>query len=197
MAVHWKEYQEETAEFFRSLGLAAATDVTLDGVRTKHDVDVVVEIDVAGFTVTWVVECKHWKDPVNKLHVLALREIVSDLGADRGIILCEVGFQSGAIEAANLTNVQVSSLAELSIESRDAIALARLRDLFDRTESCRKRYWDIPKAIRIDMGLRPDFGDGDIYTGAFVTEVAEKYLTRAFRGRFPICPSTSHPRCAS
>ncbi len=186
MAGNWKDYQEETAEFFRSLGLEAATDVTLVGARTKHDIDVLVKIEVAGLTVTWVVECKHWKDRVNKLHVLALREIISDLGADRGIILCEVGFQSGAVEAANLTNIQVSSLAELSVESRDAIALARLRDLFDRTESCLTRYWDIPKGIRIDMGLRPGFGGGDIYSGAFVTEVTEKYLTRAFRGKFPI-----------
>ena len=186
MATDWKGYQEETAEFFRSLGLSAATDVTLKGVRTSHDVDVLVSIDVAGFSVKWIVECKHWKDPVNKLHVIALREIVADLGADRGIILCEVGFQSGAIEAANLTNVQVSSLAELSIESKDAIASARLRDLFDRTESCRNRYWDIPKGIRIDTGLRPDLGHADVYSGAFVTEVTEKYLTRAFRGTFPI-----------
>lgn len=186
MATDWKDYQEETAEFFRSLGLSASTDVTLNGVRTSHDVDVLVTIDVAGFSVKWIVECKHWKDPVNKLHVMALREIVADLGADRGIILCEVGFQSGAIEAANLTNVQVSSLAELSIESKDAIASVRLRDLFDRTELCRNRYWDIPKGIRIDTGLRPDLGDADVYSGAFVTEVTEKYLTRAFRGMFPI-----------
>ncbi len=83
MATDWKGYQEETAEFFRSLGLSASTDVTLRGVRTSHDVDVLVTIDVAGFSVKWIVECKHWKDAVNKLHVIALREIVADLGADR------------------------------------------------------------------------------------------------------------------
>ena len=38
--VAWKEYQEEAAEFFRSLGLLATTDQTLRGVRTEHDVDV-------------------------------------------------------------------------------------------------------------------------------------------------------------
>lgn len=37
MASNWKDYQEETAEFFRSLGLTASTDVTMKGVRTKHD----------------------------------------------------------------------------------------------------------------------------------------------------------------
>ena len=186
MATDWKAYQDETADFFRSIGLAASTDVTLKGARTTHDVDVFVTIDVAGFSVKWVVECKHWKSPVNKLHVIALREIVSDLGVDRGIILCEVGFQSGAIEAASLTNVQVSSLADLSRESRDAISSVKLRDLFDRANACRSRYWEIPKRIRIDKGLRPEMGDASNYSGASVVEVTEKYLTRAFRGLYPI-----------
>lgn len=56
----WKDYQEEAAEFFRSLGLHAETDVTVKGVRTNHDVDVVVKSCHAGFAVTWLVECKRW-----------------------------------------------------------------------------------------------------------------------------------------
>lgn len=137
MADNWKDYQEEAAEFFRSLGLKSSTDVKMKGVRTEHDVDILVKIDVAGLSIKWIIECKCWKSPVNKLHVLALREIVADLGVDRGIILCEVGFQSGAVEAANLTNVQVSSLDKLSITSRDAIASFRLKELFDRNSVCR------------------------------------------------------------
>ncbi|SDW80113.1 restriction endonuclease [Nitrosomonas communis] len=101
----WKKYQEDAAGYFRSIGLNASTDATIKGVRTSHDVDVLVTSYYVGFEITWVVECKQWKTPVNKLHVLGLREIVSDVGADRGILLSESGFQSGAIEAANLTNI--------------------------------------------------------------------------------------------
>jgi hypothetical protein len=46
-----------------------------------------------------------WKSRISKAHVLVLREIVSDIGADRGILLAEHGAQSGAREAAVLTNV--------------------------------------------------------------------------------------------
>lgn len=87
----WKDYQEETAEFFRSLGLKAETDVTVEGVRTKHDIDVLVKSHHAGFAITWIIECKHWNSKVSKLHVLALREIINDTGADRGILLAENG----------------------------------------------------------------------------------------------------------
>ena len=92
------------------MGLDAETNVTMYGVRTEHDIDVVVRSRHVGFDITWLVECKYWKDPVNKLHVFGLRQIVTDLGADRGILLCEVGFQSGALEAAKLTNEAMDSL---------------------------------------------------------------------------------------
>lgn len=186
MANGWNEYQDEAAEFFQSLGLATSTNVRLQGVRTSHDIDVLVEIDIAGFQVRWIVECKHWRSAVSKLHILALREIVADIGADRGIILCEEGFQSGAIEAAELTNVQVTSLSDLSISSKGAIYAARLRDLYDRNEICRERYWDIPKDIRIEKGLRFDIGDASIYSGARVVDFSHGIISQAFRGSYPI-----------
>ena len=83
MTNDWRKYQEDSAVFFRSLGLSAETDVALRGVRTSHDIDVVVRSRHFSFEILWIVECKRWKTPVTKLHVLALREIVNDLGADR------------------------------------------------------------------------------------------------------------------
>lgn len=185
MAGNWKEYQEEAADFFRSLGLEAETDVTLKGVRTDHDVDVVVRSRHVGFETLWLVECKHWKSPVSKLHVLGLREIVSDIGADRGILLSESGFQSGAVEAANLTNVQVTSLASLSEATRNDVTAMRLRELFDRVEACSDAYWDLDKDYRIAVGLRSEVGEHS-YSGARVVEFCRELLSRAFRGLFPI-----------
>ncbi len=180
----WEKYQEEAAEYFRSLGLNASTDVTVKGVRTNHDIDVLVKSHYVGFDITWLIECKHWKTPVNKLHVLALREIVSDVGADRGIILSESGFQSGAIEAANLTNIQVTSIADMRESASNSIYAMRFRDLFDRVGICKDRYWDIPKEKRIIYGLRSDVGEHD-YSGARVIEMCTDLLTRAFRGIYP------------
>jgi len=54
----WSDYQEEVAEFFRSLGLAAETNVTVRGVRTNHNVDVVVRSKHVGFEILWLIECK-------------------------------------------------------------------------------------------------------------------------------------------
>jgi len=185
----WKKYQEEAAAYFRSLGLDASTDITVKGVRTNHDIDVYVKSHYVGFDIIWIVECKHWKTAVSKLHVLALREIVADIGADRGILLSESGFQSGAIEAANLTNVQVTSIAEMRDTAGESINAMRLRELFDRVEICKERYWEIPKEERIKAGLRPDFG-GYGYSGDVIVKLCTDLLNRAFRGKYPFQSDT-------
>ena len=184
MAANWNDYQEEAAALFRSMGLDASTNVTVQGVGRTHDVDVVVKSQHAGFQVQWLVECKHWKSSVSKLHVLGLREIVADTGSDRGILLCEAGFQSGAIEAATLTNVQVTSLENVRITAGRDLSAMRLRELYDRVESCSDRYWNIPKRVRIDLGLREDVGEWG-YSGARVMETCKELINRAFRGVYP------------
>ncbi len=185
MVNDWQEYQKEVANFFGGLGLEAATDCTIKGVRTTHDVDVLVKSHHLGFDVLWIVECKHWARRVTKLHVLALREIVADVGADRGILLSEVGFQSGAVEAATLTNVLVTSLANLRNTATAEIMAMRLREVYDRVEACRERYWNIPKYARIDSGLRPDVGAAG-YSGDWVINLASELIAKAFRGNYPI-----------
>lgn len=185
----WREYQEAAATYFRSLGLQASVDTTVNGVRTTHNVDVLVKSAHAGFDVMWVVECKHWATPVSKLHVLALREIVADVGADRGILLCEAGFQSGAQEAAQLTNVQATSLAEMQSIAGPTIYSMRLLDLIDRITLCKDRYWNIPKEIRIASGLRAVAGEHN-YSGNRVIEMCSDLVSRAIGGRFPFVSET-------
>jgi restriction system protein len=184
MAADWREYQEKAAGFFRSLGLEAATNVTIKGVRTNHEVDVVVKSRHVGFEIAWIVECKHWKSRVSKLHVLGLREIVADVGADRGILLAESGFQSGAAEAAALTNVQLTSLSQAQREASAEVFRMRLTELYDRVEVCREQYWDVPKDVRIDHRLRPDAAEGG-YSGAAVISLTADLLRKAFRGNYP------------
>ena len=81
MATDWSDYQEEAAALFRSMGLDAATNVTVQGVRTTHDVDVVVKSKHAGFEVQWLVECKHWKSPVDLTPYFSTRDNLNFVGS--------------------------------------------------------------------------------------------------------------------
>jgi restriction system protein len=185
---NWSDYQEETADFFRSIGLEATTNETVKGVRTSHDVDVVVRTNHVGFNLLWLIECKHWSRPVSKLHVLALREIVVDTGADRGIMMAENGYQSGALEAAQLTNVQLTSLAELSVTASSALYAAQLQLFQERAEECLARYWNLDKETRIAYGLRPP-APAPGYSGDVVVRAVQAALNSALRGKLPIACS--------
>lgn len=152
----WKKYEEAAAEFFRSLGLKATVGKEVSGVRGSHDIDVFVEGSFYGIEFRWIVECKAWKSNVTKEKVMALISIVQDIGADRGFLLSEKGFQSGAIRAANSTNITLSSVDDLQLIVREELveqSLARLNWRLNRvTERLRiiKRKSDewFPPALR-------------------------------------------------
>lgn len=181
----WNDYQEETANFFRSLGMEAETNVAVKGVRTSHDVDVVVRSHHVGFDLMWLIECKLWRTKISKLHVLGLREIVSDTGADRGILMAEQGFQKGALEASQLTNVQLTSLRELSSTAGFALGMAQLRNVQERINECRIKYWDLPKAFRIEHGLWSSLTELG-YSGIEVIRSVTAALDSAFLNSFPV-----------
>lgn len=185
----WQEYQEDAAIYFRSLGLNAETDTTIPGARTKHDIDVLITFEHVGVEIKWLVECKHWKSSISKLHVMALREIVADVGPDRGILLSESGYQSGAHGAATLTNIQLSSIAELKASTAATINSVRLVELLDRVARAKDRYWDIPKEERIRAGLRFGFAEHN-YSGAQVVDLCSDLLTRACSGIYPFQSET-------
>jgi restriction system protein len=181
----WRDYQEEVAAFFRALGLEATTNETIEGARTKHDVDVLVRSRQLGLDVLWLVECKAWRNPVSKDKVFVLRTIVDDVGADRGLMMAERGYQSGALEAARLTNIVLTSLADLRETARYDLAEIQLESLLRRISACRNRYWAIGKYDRIDFGLRPDTLTRG-YSGDTVITAVQAAVIYAMTRGFPL-----------
>lgn len=146
----WSEYQEEVADFFRALGLTADTNVTVVGVRTSHDIDVRVSAHFAGVDLLWVVECKQWKRRVTKNHVLALHTIIQEIGADRGFMMAENGYQAGAVEAAASSNITLTSLVQQVRWKRSGKQLTSLSAILRR----RQRRYRLDYASMMDGGPR-------------------------------------------
>ena len=109
---NWREYQEAVAEAFRKLGCRAEVDRTVTGARGPHDIDVFVTFEKFGHQSHWIIQCKLWARPVDKSVVQTLHSVVQNIGADRGVIFCENGFQSGAYTAAQNTNVLLQGSLE-------------------------------------------------------------------------------------
>lgn len=142
----WSAYQEEVAEFFRSLGLQARTNVAVTGARGEHDVDVLVEFTSAGIDVTWVVECKQWQRAIPKERVLVLVGVVEDTGADRGLIVAESGIQGGAVRVASTSkNITLTSLDDLrsnTEEERCQSSVSGFAAQIHALQEDRRLLWD-------------------------------------------------------
>lgn len=139
MQSNWKAYQQQAAQFFTGLGLSAAVEEQILGVRGKHKVDVFVTGRVHGLDLRWIIECKHWSSNVPKEKVLTLLAIVQDTGADKGILLSEVGFQSGAIRVSRNTNLLLTSLADLKEEIRGSLTETIISSLHWRLSKISKQ----------------------------------------------------------
>lgn len=182
----WFQFQENICEHFLSIGAEAKTNVTVAGVRTNHDIDILVKTKFLGEDLTWVIEAKKWKHKVNKLQVLGLRTIVDDIGADRGFIISEVGFQSGAIEATSNTNIRLKTFAELQRDTRELVGDEILKFFRKRYRLSESRYWSHSKQIRRKYSLRGDVSEQPEYSGGQILMKIEHVLTQAEKHQFPI-----------
>ena len=133
----WRQFQEETAEFFRSLGCDAQVEAKIIGARAEHKIDVWVRFTKFGLETKWVIECKDWNSGIPKEKVLALKSIVEDVGADRGILISAAGFQSGAVRACENTNITLTDLDGMKETTREDLIASVLHRIETRAVELR------------------------------------------------------------
>lgn len=187
MTKEWFNFQEKIAQHFRSLGVKAETNQPIKGIRTDHDLDVFVTSQYLCTNIKWVIEAKYWKTKVPKEKVLALRTIVDDIGADKGFIISEVGFQSGALEAAKNTNIVLYTFEELVLNSTNAIQGLILESFSRRIRFLEHKYYAHSKKIRIKYNLRNDFLDYPIqFSGNILIFMIYDAIFAAKNNNYPI-----------
>jgi hypothetical protein len=143
----WEEYQHQAAGLLRELGFTAEVNARLTEANgAVHAIDVAARRTVAGVELLWIVECKYWNKRVPIEKVLALRSLVLELGADRGLLTSESGFQSGAIRTASQKNITLTSLEDLRANAADEI-------LASRVAMAERSLMDL--SLRVNRDLRP------------------------------------------
>ncbi|SEA49274.1 restriction system protein [Desulfuromusa kysingii] len=85
-------------------------------------IDVTARFKAFGGDYLLLIECKHHKNPIKREIVQALRDKVSVLGAQKGMIFATVGFQKGAIQYARQHGIALVRVADgkTSYETRSA-----------------------------------------------------------------------------
>ncbi|MDQ3925243.1 MAG: restriction endonuclease [Actinomycetota bacterium] len=143
------------ARLFRELGCSAEVGISVQGARGAHAIDVWVEFERFGLENRWTGECKFWKRPVPKEKVLTFKSIVEDVGADKGIFVAESGFQSGAIKAANSTNILLTKFADLQAQAENDIQSILLERLERKLFALDSRIKKLGEWEEIEQGDAP------------------------------------------
>ena len=65
-----------------------------------YQIDVTAELTIFGATLRILIECKKWRRPVERDHMLAFAMKVQDTGSHKGMMFATSGFQKGAIDFA-------------------------------------------------------------------------------------------------
>ncbi|MDQ2106482.1 restriction endonuclease [Azospirillum isscasi] len=193
----WREYQETAAALFRRMGFEAVVEETLEGVRGRHEVDVVVRTKLGGVPTTWIVECKYWKSRVPKAHVLTLVQIAQDVGADRAFLLSEEGFQAGAIAVARKTNVSLTNVEELEAAATEHISELSIRKALTEVKALEYDLHTLLFRQVVRVPLHPQVDEIITLLGACleVTMAAIAALTGRFPVHLPIMLSVTEPPC--
>lgn len=108
----WRDLQAQLARILGECGLAVEIEKSIETVRGAVSIDVYAEDATRKPTTLYLCECKHWSSAVPKTVVHAFRTVVSDYGANWGLIISSSGFQRGAYEAASNSNVRLLDWAE-------------------------------------------------------------------------------------
>lgn len=186
----WHKFQEEIKEHFESLGATASTNVKVEGARGVHDIDVLVSPKFLGREITWIVEAKCWSSNVPKEKALALLSIVHDVGADRGFIISNKGFQKGAHKCVKNTNITLANFEEFKDSTKDFVNTEIIKHYELRLKLLHARYWAHPKRIRRDYGLRHDIFDLSPFSGTTLLSFIEDVIECIKRKSYPISTNT-------
>ena len=115
----WRDLQNQVSFILTETGVQSEVEKKVVNVRGKAEIDVWAHDAKSVPPQTYLIECKNWTDPVSQTIVHGFRTLVGDSGANWGAIVSKNGFQKGAHEAAEYTNVRLltwSQFQEMFLE---------------------------------------------------------------------------------
>jgi restriction system protein len=111
----WKTLQTEVGRILSECGFSVEIERKIESTRGAVELDVYAEETIRGRRYAIACECKHWKSRIPQTVIHGFRTVVQEIGANVGYIVSLEGFQSGAIAASELTNLQLVTWQEFQL----------------------------------------------------------------------------------
>ena len=129
----WQDLERLILQAFSEMGYDAQKG-RLDTARGKVEIDVIARSNDSALPSLTLCECKFWNRKVSQDVIHSFRTTCSDAGANQGLVISKCGFQRGAEEKRNFTNIK--TLTFLDFQERyfeewkksAFVTLVRMRD---------------------------------------------------------------------
>jgi hypothetical protein len=153
----WVIYESITKYIYETLGREFGVKIKGHGHTCKvigksgitHQIDVLTSHSDGVHTYETAIECKYWKQKVNKDTVMKLAETIQDAGINKGIIVCKNGFTQDGIEYAKHKNIELVELREIEEKDLDKNPKEiHIADLEIRINSSMRRT----EILNVDIG---------------------------------------------
>lgn len=153
----WKTYESITKYIYETLGKKSGVSVkgygstcTVKGKSgVSHQIDVLTAHSDGIHTYETAIECKYWKDKVNKDIVMKVSSIIEDAGISKGVIVTKSGFTKDGLEYAKFKNIGLVELRESTDKDYEStpkeIEIATLQFNLNITATR-------PKLLQINLG---------------------------------------------
>lgn len=114
--IDWKDFELFVTEMYKhSDEVVVQHNVTEIGKsNAKRQIDVLVTQKTKLHTLKILVECKFWKDKVDRPVIDVLAAAIEDLNAAKGVIFTTVGYEDGAIQYAKNKNIDIFIIRNVS-----------------------------------------------------------------------------------
>ena len=129
----WESYEHMVKYIYEQLGKLDGVKILCSGSDCKamgksgvnHQIDVLTSHKAGPHSYKTAIECKYWKDKIQKDTITKLSEILEDAKIEKGIVISKSGFTQDAVKFAEYKNI---SLVELR-EPTDADWKGRVRNI--------------------------------------------------------------------
>jgi len=108
----WQDLEIMVQQAFDEMGYESHRKYPVETVRGTVEIDVFAKKTTTPIPSIVLCECKHWNTPVSQTVINSFRTVCSDIGAHYGLIVSKKGFQSGAEESRESTNIHLMTFEE-------------------------------------------------------------------------------------
>ena len=118
--MNWESYEDMVRYIYEHLGKQDGVEILCHGPNCKvegksdvsHQIDVLTSHKAGPHSYKTAIECKYWKNKVQKDTVAKLSEILEDANIEKGVVVSRSGLTQDAVKFAKYKNINLVELRE-------------------------------------------------------------------------------------